>query len=60
MAEIYNTPKPRYNRWEWFKFIVVRLVFPPILLWDLIKFGVNKLLGEWVGSWLCFLAQKLI
>ena len=26
------------------------LFSPPILLWDLIKLGANKLLGEWVGS----------
>lgn len=50
MAKIYNAPKPIYSNWDWFKFIAARMVFPPILLWDLIKHGANKLLGEWVGS----------
>lgn len=50
MAKIYNAPKPRYSFWEWFKFIAIRTVFPPVLLWDLIKIGANKWLGEWVGG----------
>lgn len=50
MAKIYHAPKPRYSKWEWFKFIAVRVVFPPILLWDLLKFGINKLLGAWVSG----------
>lgn len=50
MAKIYNAPKPGYSNWEWFKFIAIRTVFPPVLLWDLTKLGANKLLGESVGS----------
>lgn len=50
MAKIYNAPKPKFSGWEWFKFIAIRTIFPPILLWDLIKFGANKLLGALVGS----------
>ncbi|EHL30421.1 alpha/beta fold hydrolase [Legionella drancourtii] len=50
MVKIYNAPKPEYSGWEWFKFSAVRIVFPPVLLWDLIKLGANKLLGEWVGG----------
>lgn len=50
MAKIYNAPKPRYSSWDWFKFIAIRTVFPPVLVWDLIKFGANKLLGEWVSG----------
>lgn len=50
MPKVYNAPKPQYSNWEWFKFIAIRTVFPPVLLWDLITFGANKLLGEWVGS----------
>lgn len=50
MAKIYNAPKPKYSGWEWFKFIAIRAVFPPVLLWDLIKIGANKLLGEWVSG----------
>lgn len=50
MAKIYNAPKPRFSDWVWFKFIAIRAIFPLILLWDLVKLGVNKLLGKWVGS----------
>ncbi|CZG61245.1 TPA: Dot/Icm T4SS effector SidB [Legionella pneumophila subsp. pneumophila] len=50
MVKIYNAPKPKYSGWEWFKFIAIRTVFPPVLLWDLIKIGANKLLGEWVSG----------
>ncbi|WP_028387905.1 lipase family protein [Legionella fairfieldensis] len=46
MPKIYNAPKPKYSSWEWFKFIAIRTIFPPVLLWDLIQFGVNKLLNE--------------
>lgn len=50
MAKIYNAPKPEYSSWEWFKYIAVRTIFPPVLLWDLTKIGANKLLGETVGN----------
>lgn len=50
-SDSYNAPKPKYSNWEWFKFIALRIVFPPVLLWDLIKLGVNKLIGELVGGW---------
>lgn len=50
MTKIYNAPKPEYSNWEWFKFIAMRTVFPPVLLWDLTKFGANKLLGGFVSN----------
>lgn len=50
MIKIYNAPKPTYTRWDWFNFIVIRAVFPFVLLWDLLKLGANKLLGRLVGS----------
>lgn len=49
MTKIYNAPKPKYSNWEWFQFIAFRIVFPPLLLWDLLKFGMNKWLGQWVS-----------
>ncbi|KTD78368.1 alpha/beta hydrolase [Legionella waltersii] len=49
MAKYYKAPKPTYSNWEWFKFIAARTVFPPILLWDLLKMGANKWLGGYVG-----------
>lgn len=51
MAKIYEAPKPQYSALEWLKFIAIRIVFPPVLLWDLAKLGANKLFGEMVGSW---------
>ncbi|KTD44643.1 SidB [Legionella quateirensis] len=47
---IYKAPKPQYTNWQWFKFIGLRTVFPPVLLWDLLKLGVNKLAGKTIGS----------
>lgn len=49
MSIQYNAPKPRYTNWNWFKFIAIRIVFPPIVLWDLLKIAVNKLTGKTVG-----------
>lgn len=46
---IYNAPKPTYTNWQWAKFIALRVFFPPVLLWDLLKLGVNKLVGKIVG-----------
>ncbi|KTD31069.1 substrate of the Dot/Icm system [Legionella moravica] len=47
---VYQAPKPQYTNWQWFKFIGLRTVFPPVLLWDLLKIGVNKLAGKAIGS----------
>src|SRR3990167_10400461 len=47
---IYPAAKPSYSRWEWFKFIALRTVFPPVLLWDAVQFCVNKLFGRLVGK----------
>lgn len=49
MFKTYKAPKPKFSSWEWFKFIAIRTIFPPILLWDLITLRTNKLLGAWVG-----------
>ena len=46
----YIAPKPKRTKKAWLKKIGLRLIFPPILLWDLAKFGMNALLGKWVGS----------
>jgi hypothetical protein len=50
MPKQYLAPAPRYSRWEWFKFIALRVVFPPVLLWDLAKRVGNNLLGAWIGG----------
>jgi hypothetical protein len=57
MATQYHAPKPRYSDWEWFKFITARVVFPPLLLWDLLSLLANKLIGEFAGSLVLF-AQR--
>ena len=49
MAVFYPT-KPQYTTWQWFKFIAIRCIFPPILLWDLFALIVNKLAGSAVGG----------
>lgn len=46
----YKIKKPTYTGWQWAKTILPRVFFPPILLWDLAKLGVNKLAGEAIGS----------
>jgi len=50
MANIYNASKPKYSGWEWFKYIAARVIFPPVLFWDAIKLGANRLIGERVGK----------
>ena len=54
----YRAPKPTFSRWDRAKFIAIRVIFPPILLWDLIKIGFSKLLGEGIGE-LILPAQKM-
>lgn len=50
MAKLYNAPKPNFSSWEWFKFIAIRIIFPPIVLWDLVKVLANWLFGAWIGG----------
>lgn len=50
MAKVYNAPKPTYSTWEWFKSIALRIVFPPVLVWDLFKLGANKLFGRFISQ----------
>ncbi|OGT46447.1 MAG: hypothetical protein A3E83_00870 [Gammaproteobacteria bacterium RIFCSPHIGHO2_12_FULL_41_20] len=56
---VYYAPKPRISTpWTtWAKRIIARLFFPPLLLWDLLKFAVRQLAGKKVGN-LVFLAQN--
>lgn len=44
----FNVKTPEYTNWSWSK-IAVRVIFPPIVLWDLLKWGINKLLGRLVS-----------
>lgn len=46
---IYEAPRPSVSWTSWLKRIVKRIVFPPILLWDGLKFLANYFLGESIG-----------
>lgn len=54
----FKAPKPTKTGWFWTKTIASRLIFPPILLWDLTKYAANKLIGEKIGG-LVLPAQKM-
>lgn len=55
---VYHVPKPKGHRaaWDeidWGIVIGIRIIAPPILLWDLwnlVKFGVNKLVNKVAGD----------
>ena len=47
---IFRTQKPHYPASQWFKFVIARVIFPPILLWDLLKYGVSNLAGGMIGQ----------
>lgn len=48
-TNFYYAPRPQYSHWEWFKFIMLRVAIPLVLLWDFIQSVANEFLGEWVG-----------
>lgn len=50
MAVIYNAPKPSYTNWQWFNWITIRTIFLPVLLWDVLKWLVNKIAGNAIGK----------
>ncbi len=43
----YTAPPPKKR---WGKIILIRVFFPPVLLWDGIKFSANYFLGELIGK----------
>lgn len=45
----YVAPKPTYPKYHWLYIITARIFFPPILLWDLLKYVMNRLLGSLVS-----------
>jgi hypothetical protein len=47
---VYTAPAPKTTLREKAKKIARRIVFPPILLWDAIKLGMNRLLGASLGK----------
>lgn len=51
-AESYWAPNPArpWGPWTWFKKIAVRVLFPPLLIWDALKFTVNFFSGRAVGK----------
>ena len=49
---IYKAPKPVQPPYTLFKIVLLRVLFPPILLWDLLRILFNTLLGKWVGGYI--------
>lgn len=45
----YRAPKPVKTKFQWFKIIALRVIFPPILLWDLLSILVNALIGRYMA-----------
>jgi hypothetical protein len=46
---VYRAPKPIKPKTSWVKKALIRVLFPPIIVWDAAQFVVNKLLGGLVG-----------
>lgn len=47
---IFNLAKPQYTLGQWSKSIAIRIIIPPILLWDLLKLAGNYFLGTFIGG----------
>lgn len=45
----YYAPKPTYTRADWAKYILLRVLVFPVLIWDVAKFIVNIVLGRLIG-----------
>lgn len=45
----FNIARPTYTKKQWIEFILFRMIFPPILVWDLLKIITNKLFGGLLG-----------
>jgi hypothetical protein len=45
----YRAPKPVKTKFQWFKIIALRVIFLPILLWDLLSILVNALIGRYIA-----------
>lgn len=48
-TKFYFAPKP-VDRSNWLAKLATRVLFPPLLLWDAMKWGTNRLLGATVGN----------
>src|SRR3990167_5634052 len=55
--DTYLAPGPRTRWTTWLKRIIARIIFTPILLWDLLKLCARQLVGNKVGN-LIFRAQS--
>lgn len=47
---IYNISKPQFTNSKWAYSIMTRIIFPPVLIWDLLKLSTNWLVGGLVGQ----------
>lgn len=50
MAINYTAPRPTYTKTEWAKFILLRILFCPIIIWDILQFVFNLIFGGLLGS----------
>lgn len=55
---VYHAIKPTKTPFQWVKTIGLRLIFPPILLWDGLKILTNALFGRAIGR-IVLPAQKI-
>lgn len=46
----YIAPKPKYPYRDWAKWLLLRIIFPPIILWDLLKIAFNYLFGKMLSN----------
>lgn len=56
MANPYVAPATSYSAKQWLYWLAPRVLFPPILAWDLTKIGFNRLFGKFAGK-MVLLAQ---
>lgn len=50
MAINYNAPRPTYTKTEWAKFILLRILICPIIIWDILQFVFNLVFGGLLGA----------
>lgn len=48
----FSAPKPEDPPYYWIKAIAKRIIFPPIMLWDIAKYAANKIFGKAIGTYI--------
>ncbi len=47
--KLYHIQKPSYTWWQWLKWSSLRLLFPPLIIWDALSWVGSRLIGRLVG-----------